>query len=372
MSETGPQSGNQLQLSITRHEGELFFIWSRPGHWEEEYRVSCSHIEVASQNVRSVLDRLNTFAQQNEKFDPAWQAGAEYGRILRQLKNSGRDLYLRLFNGRKKGSVEDWIAERLSQLEGGPFLIKCHKSVPVPWGFVSETDASDGFLIERRLSDFAGFWLGQYQISIQVRGSTLSTGRSEDFNVLYALHRNEFMTIAPDLAEDKAHWEKLLKLNIGPVYEWEQAGKKWAEISNADGLFFVFCHKNEHGLFLGDENDPDRHISFDRFEDKFCRDGNGSVLLFLNGCATLGDPGSFLPAVGRHGFCGLIGAESEISNDFALKYSARFIKKFLSEGATVGDAFRAMQLDNGLFPRNLLYSCYAYPHFRPSKPLKGA
>jgi hypothetical protein len=138
-------------------------------------------------------------------------------------------------------------------------------------------------------------------------------------------------------------------------------------------LLFVFGHKTEKGLYLGAEDDPNRHISLERFEDQFRKRGTGSTLLFLNGCASaVGGRGSFLPTVGRQGFCGLIGTEAEVSNDFALRYAARFIGKFVGERNAVGEAFAAMRNERDLFPRNLLYSCYAYPDFRLKESMLGA
>ena len=86
----------------------------------------------------------------------------------------------------------------------------------------------------------------------------------------------------------------------------------------------------------------------------------------MNGCSTMGDGcASFLDVVGRPGFCGAIGTETEIANDFAVTYAGRLLKKLLLSGnpTPLGAAFHSMMHEGDLFPRNLLYTCYAFPDF---------
>lgn len=354
----------EILLTVARHGDEVQLIWARPNRWEEEYYITFVDLQNKSRQIGDLLSELNAFTQVNENIDASWLPGGAYENLLLRLRAAGIDLYLALFNGLKEGGVESWVAARVTAMKDATLTIKCHKSVSVPWGFVCPLAYENQPQIDRDIADFSGFWLHTYHITMQVRGSTCERPEAENFKVLYAMHREEFLAIAPSLAKDRDRWEELLKLDVGQVSDWTRAGEKWKDIATGDNLLFVFCHKDEKGLYLGKENDPSRQISLERFENRFTRNEPGSTLLFLNGCASVaGGCGSFLSTVGRPGFCGLIGTEAEVSNDFALRYAARFISKFVQERLPIGKAFLAMRAEKDLYPRSLLYACYAFPGF---------
>jgi hypothetical protein len=66
------------------------------------------------------------------------------------------------------------------------------------------------------------------------------------------------------------------------------------------------------------------------------------------------------------GFQGFVGSETDMWNEFALRYGAEFIHRLCYTERYLDDILE--ELRSELFPLSLFYTCFAQPHFRLSPP----
>jgi hypothetical protein len=351
-------------LTLIQHGTLLQLIWESES-WNTEYWVPLMAVLEASQRIRRILDQLNTFAHANHVLRDPWE-GDEFAAIIANLRARGEDLYLALLDT-EECEKRQLVESKLIQNSDVSLSVKVIKGLALPLGFVCPSHCAAQQGIGRQLNVFKGFWVFDHRLTLNAVGGTCNRSHTEDMKVLFAVDNDEFIRLI-DVFRLRSEWDPLLALDVGKADGWNQVVDKWrgiTEENDYDSLFMVLGHNDENGLHLG----PSQSMSAAKFKQRFSRKLSdvGSTLLFMNGCSTVGDgPTSFLKVVGRPGFCGLIGAETEIANDFALAYAGRFLNRLLlgQKPVTVGEAFHAMRDENDLFPRNLLYSCYAFQNFR--------
>jgi hypothetical protein len=352
------------KLTLSPHMDQLSLDWDAES-WSAQYWVPLTPVRDAGARIRRLLGQLNTFAHANEVLSTTWR-GTEFENLIRQLRRAGQDLYLALFDT-EESEKRELIENHLRQSSDIALSVSFSKGLTLPVGFVFPSHVTDPPVVERRREAFNGFWVHDLQITLNaVGGSCNRLMETDDFKVLYAVDDDQFLDLLKT-SNLQSEWDPLLKLDFGKADGWDRTSEMWREITAAndyDNLLFVLGHNDEEGLHLGSST-----MSSLQFRDRFRRKPmcQGSTLLFMNGCSTVGEgPTSFLKVIGRPGFCGLIGAETEIANDFAIRYAGRLLKRLLLDDrpVSIGEAFHAMREQNDLFPRNLLYSCYAIHNFR--------
>jgi hypothetical protein len=357
------QPAEKWQITLTRHHDILQAIWQADG-WSENYTVPIERVIQKTLSVREVLRRLNDFAHANHRAHDAWQDN-EFKSLVYDLQQEGEDLYLALL---KSDDVEtgELIKSRLTEVKRLDLSIRVHKGMALPLGFLFPSHCQPPHVYGRSLDAFRGFWVRDHRITMQAIGGTCRRKKAQDVKVLYAVDTDQFLELIETL-QLREDWDPLLALDVGHASDWQTAFDKWRDMTvahDSDNVFFLFGHNDKAGFHLGRNDRKSREKFIDQFKRRHT--DNGSTLLFMNGCSTVGNgDASFLEVAGRPGFCGAIGTEAEISNDFAITYAGRLLNKLLLSGnpTPLGDAFHAMMHEDDLFPRNLLYTCYAYPDF---------
>ena len=357
------QHAERWRLTLTRHHDSLQAYWFADD-WTETYTAPLDRVLQKSLSVREVLRHLNDFAHANHQSDDPWE-GNEFKALMYDLQQEGEDLYLALLTS-DDGQTGERVKSELAQAERLALSITVHKGMALPLGFLFPSHCKPPGVFGRTMDAFNGFWVRDHQITMQAIGGSCRRKKTEDVKILYALDTDQFLDLIESLHlhED---WDPLLALDVGRASDWATAFAKWREITDgddSDNIFFLFGHNDKSGFHLGKNDRKSREKFIDQFKRR--NTDAGSTLLFMNGCSTVGDGNSsLLEVAGRPGFCGAIGTEAEIANDFAITYAGRLLNKLLLSGSptALGEAFHAMMHEDDLFPRNLLYTCYAYPDF---------
>jgi hypothetical protein len=188
------------------------------------------------------------------------------------------------------------------------------------------------------------------------------------FRLLFALHETELKNALGFLQDDARHFSKFKSLQMQDCYDWETAKKACAKENNWHDLVFVLAHSDGDWLELANSK-----IDCEEFADMLLmnRREDGAELILLNCCmsAAGGEQRSLLTAVADDGFCGLVGAEAELLNTYAIRCGTRLLWGLCAEGLNLGEAFDAMQRAPDLFPLNLFYTCYAQRQFQLLRPI---
>jgi len=364
----------ELELSLDPNGEEIKLRWSKDDEPPSRpLRLSIDLLRKRSRAVRDALTALNGYVCANQKLDeekdPGWR---NYAGVIRTLRQKGQALRSALLNGEDPRSQE--LLHVIESLAPGAELrVNCSDGeVTLPLGFVFEGEVGSPTGKPCR-ADFAGFWLDRFKITMLVEGSGAGHERRNidprSLKILYALHRTELENSLPYLGADVSKLQELTLLPVRQYYDWETAIRAYDGIRAADNIIFVFAHSDGDSLELAADSTIDCNtFSLMLHKD---RDPRHPVLLILNCCLSVtgGDGGSLLSVAARKGFCGLIGAEAEILNTYALRCGARLMWELCFNGRPLGDALDQMQSAEDLFPLNLLYTCYAQRDFQLSRPV---
>jgi hypothetical protein len=365
---------DKLELSLDPNGEHIKLRWSKDDEPPSKpLRLKSEQLRVRSADVREALNALNSYVCTNQKFeeekDPGWR---RYADVLRTLREKGEALHNALLIEDDPRSQEFLRAiEELPQ--GAELWVVCSDDeVSLPLGFVFEGEV-DTPVGKPSRSDFAGFWLDRFKITMLVEGGGAGPERRcvdpISLKTLYALHRTEVENAFPYLGSDATKLKQLTLLPVKDYYNWNTAKRAYANISNAENIVFVFAHSNGDYLYFSDSS-----VDCNTFRLHLHKDRSAShpILLILNCCLSVsgGEGGSLLSAAARKGFCGLVGTEAEILNTYALRCGTRLMWELCFNGRSLGEALDEMQCAEDLFPLNLLYTCYAQRDFKLLRPIE--
>jgi hypothetical protein len=365
---------DKLELSLDPNGEHIKLRWSKDDEPPSKpLRIDIDLLRKRSRELREALGALNSYVHTNqtleEENDPGWR---RYAGVLRALRQKGQALRSTLVKGDDEPSKE--LARAIEDLRPGAGLrVYCSDDeVTLPLGFVFEGEV--GWPIGKpSRTDFAGFWLDRFKITMLVEGGGAGPERRnvdpQSLKTLYALHRVEVENALPYLGSDVVKLKQLTLLPIKQYYTWDAATRAYSTIREADNIIFVFAHSDGDSLELADSSIIDCNtFSLMLHRD---RDPKRPVLLILNCCLSVagGDGGSLLSAAARKGFCGLVGTEAEILNTYALRCGTRLMWELCFNGRPLGEALDEMQSAEDLFPLNLLYTCYAQRDFQLLRPI---
>lgn len=384
MPAAGRKPVREIEFDLTPNGSEIKLKWRMDGYspsFSKPIKLNADLLRNRSKVVRTTLKELNEYIRRNpdlkEERDPEWKQYCEaFGKIVdagRSLRaallqvQAGAGPLLEALAVAKADTAVDWVLK-----------ISCSdEDVTFPFGFVCDAGLDDvlpvrteGYRPSRK--DFEQFWLCRFKISMMVEGSGCTTDdltiAPESLRALYALHRDEFEASVDYLGADRDNLRQFLKMRVGDHYDWNSAQRAWRSIDTGDSIVFVLAHSD--GDYLELHKSRFDSLQFKDMLEK--RGGTGATLLILNCClsASGGAGASLLSAVARRGFCGLVGTEAEILNSKALLFGTRLLRELLEKAQPLGDAFDAVQSDEGLFPLNLFYTCYADRSFRLSAPMR--
>jgi hypothetical protein len=378
-----PRESKEIEFIVTPNDKDVKLQWRADNSpLSKPIKINAELLERRSTGLRKALAALNEYVRRNpaldEARDPEWKA---YRLALQEIASSGKALRAALL---REDAGAGPLAEALAAAPIGTALkVSCSdEDVTFPFGFVCEPDADTADLpvlqpddkrkYRPSLKDFERFWLFRFRISMLVQGSGCVAGaltvNPDSLRALYALHRTEFEASVDDLGLDCNNLRQFLKLRVGDHYDWNSAQRAWRSMDTSDSIVFVLAHSDGDILRLQDSQMES--LQFKDMLEK--RSGRGATLLILNCClsATGAGGASLLSSVARQGFCGLVGTEAEILNSKALLFGTRLLERLLKNGEPLGDALDALQSDDGLFPLNLFYTCYADRSFKLQQPMK--
>jgi hypothetical protein len=366
--------GDELELRLDPNGDHIKLRWSKDGEPPSKpLRLDIDLLRKRSRAVREALSELNSYVCTNqnleEEKDPGWLC---YARVLRTLRQKGQALRSALLKEDEPRSEE--LLRAIEDLQPGAELrVYCSDDeASLPLGFIFEGEIGSPIGKPSR-TDFAGFWLDRFKITVLVEGGGAGPERRnvdpQSLKTLYALHRTEVENALPYLNDDTIKLKQLTLLPVKDYYSWDTAKRAYRDIRDANNIIFVFAHSDGDSLELDDSTIDCNTFSHTLHKD---RDPKFPVLLILNCCLSVtgGDGGSLLSAVARRGFCGLVGTEAEILNTYALRCGTRLMWELCFKARPLGEALDAMQNAEDLFPLNLLYTCYAQRDFQLLRPIE--
>lgn len=241
-------------------------------------------------------------------------------------------------------------------------------NLPLPWGLLH--DRGPGRDEEET---YGGFWATRHSAAVLYNGMKpriLSRPREADrVRLIAAVNEEVFLKTRKQL---ETGYEKLLEAivarPVGQAFTTKGLTDRWRQVGDNDCLLYFFGHATGQELQF---SDADR-LSATRFRTVLRREGAVSgandnlayVLTILNGCATVtGTEGeSFLVATADEGFCGFIGAEATVPDEFGMLFGQDLLRSLLWDGLSVREAMARLWRKHR--PLGLFYGCYAHPEFR--------
>lgn len=336
---------------------QLTFEWGSSRPYPCVYQVGRESIQRHAKNVRATLEKLATWSLLK---DPQ-----QLSILLKDLAREGADLRFVIFDCPEQvdkiTELQNWISDQYSAGDKD-LVITADSRLNVPWGLAFDGDTA-ALGNSNDLTAYDQFWSLKFKLSMvfSAFGWPPKGGRSRGSYKLLSMINSDVLESIPVAA--RVELVNLLTAPVGIAYNLEQSDKLVAEAAKNDTLIHFFGHCKDGELQLGDER-----IDSTRFKmiiAKLLERGenrrNPYNLIFLNACETLAGEldDSFRNAAARPGLYGLIATEASVPRTFAADFGLRFLKSMLVDGKSIGDTMEALRRDPGLWPLNLLYSCYA-------------
>jgi hypothetical protein len=362
----------------TDHKGRIELVWTAEVGDDlfqaDAYFVSSGNLVQASEIVRDVLRRL---VAQNSPMEPE-----NYESLLRELRDRGNALFRNLFPA-SAGDVASEFADLLrtaASASSRPTLviIICNEMLHVPWGFICDPTVPQPRLgSDPMMADFAGFWLSSFKLITKYQGgSAVPRERRPTSRSLYALHETLFASARKQLRLRSEEMHQRLDILLGTdaisANTWTDCSRGWSTIAeDHDSILYLFGHSNGEYIVLDESDAIEFRLPASSFSSNFPKDRStrSASICILNGCRTAAPPTSFWPAsflkaTLEPGFFGFIGTEVEVPNDFASLYGVKLLWQLVHDGQALGEAFDSLRHDKDLFPRSLIYSCFANRNFK--------
>jgi hypothetical protein len=373
-----PPAKPDYSVNIESVEPAYFkVVWTR-GLRYRSYLIDKGDIETIAHHIRTQLGLLVNNALDRERATAANDAvgiaaaGATEREIMMVLTGDCGELFAALFTcapGSDAG--QSHVNEIRNRIRGEKtpksicFLVKAR--IYVPWGLLYD-GAPAANANPATPEDFGGFWCLKHQVSVifDALASPIDfvvTYDSKSFHVLTGGDASEFIKARRAFRSCSA--ERKLMANLSKVYGRPAVSsdaliKAWTDVEHRLGLLYLFCHADARtvGFSVSDT------MSVIKFKNALVKSTTSPrCLVFLNGCFTTNPDakGTFLEATGRHGFCGYIGAETEVPALFSFRFGLAF-QYFFHQGLEVAEIMT--QLLRKHWPLSLIYGLYAFPHLR--------
>jgi hypothetical protein len=371
-----------LRLNVSPEQGDEYkLVWGCNTAELLPYSVSGELVRRAAEEVRSILGE---FSHLYRKWEIAGHGTFEYSELLPRLAFAGERLCEALFkpSGGNQTSAAEARNFILNDLQEHLSLNIMISGTPlhVPWGFVFRGDPTTLSPATHTPSDFADFWTNLFNISVSFSRTSLgwSKPKQNKFYLVHALHDKLFSNATKSLsAEEQTLIEQIISYELGSFTDWISCRKKWRESQgeealkqngDANSIIYIFGHSDGRRICLSEDNSDAYSIDANGFSASFKKNpaSQSKTICFVNGCRSgggfLGD--GFIGVTAMHGFQGFIGTEAELSNTFAARFGAEFMRRMCIDGFSVEETFTDLRERSDFFPLSLLYSCYADPEFR--------
>src|SRR5262245_12651139 len=360
----------QLDVDLFADEQQLRLVWTCDDQKIPAYFVDLQVVTRATEQVRRVLKRIS------EDYLPG--GTKNYQRFLQPLARAGSNLHNALFLAVDGDRTAPQMVQEAFPQERERLTIFSDGHLYIPWNFAFWRDPDNIAAGAGDIRDFAGFWTSIFKINIRLNRTTRvikpKPRPRNTFKVLYALHRNRFMSAFNALDTDKqAKISSLLAQDVGEATDWDKCKQKFRAIQQNDSIVYIFGHCDGGVVWLSDDAAQEDDLEGPRYKldtsdfittFKKTPDSEGVTICFFNACRTAaglaGD--GFQTVTSVAGFHGFIGSEAEVTSDFANQYGMSFMERVCNDGYSIEEAFEDARTQH--FPLSLLYSCYAFPHFR--------
>jgi hypothetical protein len=369
-----------VEIEIVEKDRTKFrVVWRRYGVPYKPYLIESGDMQTASSEIRVQLAALVSNALERDQAlatrDTLNAAVAFKNEqdLMKRLVRHCKNLYSALFetandSGASQSYVDKYIRAELEKESSSKsicFLVP--PRVSIPWGLLYEgvlTSDPD----PTKPEDFSGFWCLKHQVAT-IFDALVSpidfvvTYETEKFHLVWGGDNAEFTKAKRAIkgyGAERKMVAQLLRHYGKPATGSTSLVQAWTENQARLGLLYLFCHADARTLGFS-VADTMSVVDFRHGLKKSA--ASPRCLVFLNGCFTTNpdENGTFLEATGRDGFCGYIGAETEVPALFAFRFGLAF-KSLLYRGVEVVDAMG--QLRRQHWPLSLIYGLYAFPHLR--------
>lgn len=268
----------------------------------------------------------------------------DFGEAIANLAACGQELRASFFEDCKpedRSLARDplnWFESLVKKEEAANAItVYADPILPIPWGLVHEGE------ITGETDWYRGFWALRHAIVTLYNGMPpqLLRGARPASNVciLSALNEEVVQGVFQHLdSAEKQLFEDILDRPVGRALTVSGCKKRWAEVGSRDCIIHFFGHATGQKLYLS----QNEILTASAFRSTFRREivaeqyrSNPSyVLTFLNGCASSSgyDADSFMVATAYPGFCGFIGAEAPVPDQFAIFFGQELLHCLLAGG----------------------------------------
>jgi len=352
-------------------EGVVRVVWS-DGNQRAflPYRLYVQEVQRKANVARAALGHL---------FKEYYKIHPDFTTAVRLVAEKGKDLRDALFydcppeDRYLAAEPRDWFTARTKDPTARITLtVHAEPILQLPWGLLHEEPPPHN----PNEDMYDGFWACRYTIVTLYRGSKpsiSSMARQHDkMKLISALHQTVFEQTKGLLDQrDELRVNAFLQWPVG-AFSTDGLRERWGQVGENDCLIHFFGHASGTELQFSDSD----VLTASEFRSLFRRESGlvahrgapSYVLAVLNGCATVAgrDAESFLVATADAGFCGFIGAEAPVPNDFALLFGQDLLDCLLLESKSVRETMSSLWSRHK--PMALLYGCYAHPDFRVTSP----
>jgi hypothetical protein len=239
----------------------------------------------------------------------------------------------------------------------------------IPWGLLH--DITPPYNVEEDIYD--SFWARRYKVVTLYNGTqprNLRAARHFDrLRLISAFNQFVFESTKTLLnSSDQQVVDWFSHRPVGAAFSTAGVRQRWREVGENDCLIHFFGHASGRELRFSESDvlTASQFRSLFRHESGLItrRGAPSYVLTILNGCATGAghDAESFLEATADPGFCGFIGAEAPVPDNFALLFAQELMYSLILESRSVRETM--LHLWTTHKPMALFYGCYAHPDFR--------
>jgi len=364
-------------VEVEIHDSAYFKVVWAHGLRYRPYLIDRGDVQAVSGQIRDQLSALVGNALRREREialhnDNAVEAAnKDEHEIMETLIERCAELFEVLFrcapgSSATQAYVHEHIRDKIRGERSGKsicFLVK--PRVYVPWGLLYDgTLAPDAD--PTNPDDYAGFWCLKHQISTVFDALaspsdfvvTYDNGVFQTLSIGDAAEFTKAELVLKECLEEQGAIDMLRKRHGSPATTSETLIKAWTDCERTLGLLYFFGHADAKNIGFSATDT----ISVVKFKNVLIKSGTSPrCLVFLNGCYTTNpdENGTFLEATGRDGFCGYIGAETEVPATFAFRFGLAF-QCLLYRGLEVVEIMS--QLRRKHWPLSLVYGLYGFPH----------
>ena len=360
---------SSIELNLSPNDNIVNASWRVNDRPAGKTLINAADLTQCGDQIRRTLGDLNEYVRDNPPLSSEFDKDFDrYNRILKALRTHGADLHRLLLD--MPCPLEQFICVMERRLPLTVFVEDQNVTIPIGFAFDGREREPT---TKPSISDFDGFWLSKFMITIWVTSLTSSLDPIvvpvSNFRALFAVDPSEYQDAVEALGERSSELPSVFGIDVGIRETWEDASDAWREMMKFDSVLFFLAHSDGNNIRLAGEEKASFSI-----KNTFSKNNTQTTtLVVVNACMSLAGNrkggSSILSIAAREGFAGLVGTEAEILNTHALLCGSYLMHGLCFENLMLGEVFERMRAHPKLFPLNLFYSCYGDRSFRLDTPL---